>query len=122
MYAVLAAPGRAEAVKHYSQALRELSASGPAAAERSLRLALAADRDFPSALAALASVLLTGGGSQAEAEKLLGRALALEPNFPRASGALAQLLEGQGRTAEAGKVREAAQAARALAPFEVPPR
>jgi len=45
VYAVLAAPGRAEAVKHYSQALRELSASGPAAAERSLRLALAADRD-----------------------------------------------------------------------------
>lgn len=119
VYAVLAAPGRSEAARHYARALREFGSSDLAGAESSLRLALAADRDFPSALAALASVILARGGEPAEAERLLRRALELEPNFPRASGALAQLLEDRGRPAEAVKAREAALAALARPPFEV---
>ena len=121
VYAVKVPASRPEAARLYALALAGIRSGDLPAAEAELRRALAAEPDFPSALAALALVRLVAGREAAEPERLLRRALALEPNFPRASGALASLLEKEGRRAEAGRVREAAAAAKAQAPFEAPP-
>lgn len=110
--------GLEKAVEFYSEALQHIQGTDLAVAEQNLRLALKEERDFPSALVALATVRLVRGKDAREAERLLRRALALEPNFPRASGTLAALMERQGRAGEAEKVRSSARAALSLCPFE----
>ena len=109
-----------EAAGLYAAALAGIQAGRLADGERDLRLALKAVPDFPSALAALAAVKMISGKDAAGAERLLRRALELEPNFPRASRMLFGLLERGGRGSEAAKVKEAALAAGAAVPFEVP--
>lgn len=115
-------PLRREAERHYAAALRAIAASDLAAAAASLKLSLAEDPDFSSALVVLATIRMQQRREPAEAEKMLRRALALDPNFERAARKLVELLEGQGRGREADEVRASGTTAVLNPPFEVTAR
>lgn len=122
IYSAQLPPLRLEAERHYAAALRSIAASDLTAAAVSLKLSLAADPDFSSALVGLAAVRMRQGREPAEAERMLRRALALEPNFERAARKLVELLEGQNRGREADEVRASGTKAVLSPPFEVAAR